>query len=83
MITIIYIFYVDNFSTYNFILDLHNHDHIFIMFFKNYCSLSQYSYTTYISYYFENKRINVLDTYSIRYRYVDINILNLKKKSSN
>jgi len=32
MITIIYIFYVDNFSTYSFNLDSHNYDNIFIMF---------------------------------------------------
>jgi len=32
MMTITYIFYVDNFSTYNFNLDSHNNNHIFIMF---------------------------------------------------
>jgi len=32
--TIIYIFYVDNFSTYSFILDSHNKNHIFIMFLR-------------------------------------------------
>jgi len=32
--TIIYIFYVDNFSTYSFNFDLHKNNHIFIMFLR-------------------------------------------------
>jgi len=34
MTTIIYIFYVDNFSTYSFNFDSHKNNHIFIMFLR-------------------------------------------------
>jgi len=50
MITIIYIFYVDNFSTYNFILDSHNNDHIFIMFLRIIVHFSIFIYHVSITY---------------------------------
>jgi len=68
--TITHIFYIDNFSTYNFNLDSHNNNHIFIMFLY----IFQYLYITYISrivsYYSQNKRIYVSNTCRIRYTYL-------------
>ena len=62
--TITYIFYVDNFSTYSFNLDSHNTNYIFIMFLRIMYTF-QYSYIAYlsriVSYYFQNKRIDISD----------------------
>jgi len=64
MMTIIYIFYVDNFSTYSFNFDSHNNNHIFIMFLRIINTFFQYPYITYLSriisyYLLQNKYINV------------------------
>jgi len=62
MMTIIYIFYVDNFNTRSFNLDSHKNNHIFIMFLRIIIYFSIFIY--HISYLIILK-INVL-TYQIR-----------------
>jgi len=64
MITIIYIFYVDNFSIYSFILDSHNNDHIFIMFLRIIVHFSRFIYHVSITYHVLWLKIN-LWTYRI------------------
>jgi len=49
MMTIIYIFYVDKFNIYNFILDPHN-DHIFIMLLRIIVNFSIFKYHVSITY---------------------------------
>jgi len=50
MMTIIYIFYVGNFSTYSFNLDLRNNNHLFIMFLRIIAHFSLFIYRVSITY---------------------------------
>jgi len=63
--TIIYIFYVDNFSTCSFNLDSHKNNHIFIMLLRIIVYFLIFIYHVFITSYLIILKINV-STYQIR-----------------
>jgi len=68
--TIIYNFFIlATFITYDFNLDSHNNNHIFIMFIRIFCTFFNTHISCIISYYFQNKRINISYTCGIRSTY--------------